>query len=259
MSHSDYWRKFWDARGEKAISDYEVDHGHGPGDEIQALSEQELLRFIDPQPDETIFDAGCGTGGNIVLLSPRVKEIIGMDYSRGATERCQRRIDSSQLGNAKVVQGNVTKVPLPDGSVDKVLCVSLLQYMDDSEVACALSELKRILHHEGVIILHVKNLSSLYLASLWAVKRVKMLLKKQTKLEFYRSFSWYVKTLRACGFEIVDYNSFSLLMFDGMPNRLLLLLQRLELQNCNNPFFRLGFLRRHGSELKIKARLKQRV
>ncbi|HXM28646.1 MAG TPA: class I SAM-dependent methyltransferase [Chthoniobacterales bacterium] len=259
MDYSDNWEKFWDERSEKATSDYDFDHGCGSGGEIEKLSEQELLTFIDPQRDDAIFDAGCGTGANILLLSPGVKEIVGMDYSRGATERCQRRIESNQLENAKVLRGSVTHVPLPDRSFDKVLCMSLLQYMDDTEVTCALTEFKRILRDDGVIILHLKNLASIYLATLWAVKRIKRLVRKQTKLEYYRSFSWYVKALRAFGFEIVDYNSFSLFMLDGMPKRFLLLLQKFELQNYNNAFFRLGFLRRHGSELKIKARLKRRM
>jgi len=192
------------------------------------------------------------------LLSPRTKQIVGMDYSQGAIDGCQRRIAANQLKNAKAVQGSITYVPLPSQSVDKVLCMSVLQYIDDTEVIRALTEFKRILCDGGVIVLHVKNLSSLYLSSLWALKRIKLLLRKKTKLEYYRSFRWYVRVLKASGFEVVDYNSFSLLMFDIMPRRLISFLEKLELQNCNRWFLRLGCLRRHGAELKIKARLERR-
>lgn len=256
MSYSNSWKQFWD--------EYDFDHGPEPwrpepGSELEKLREQELLNFIDPRYDEMIFDAGCGTGRNILLLSSKVKQIVGMDYSQAAIERCQRRIDSNQLRNVEVKQGSITQLPLSDRSINKVLCMSVLQYMDDIEVTRALTEFKRILCDGGVIVLHVKNLSSLYLSTLWAVKRVKLLLHKKTNLEYYRSFRWYVKALRALGFEVVDYNSFNLLMLDKIPRRLTLFLQKLELQNYNKPFLRLGWLRRHGSELKIKARLKRRI
>jgi len=255
MNQSDDWEKFWGERSDKASSDYDFDHGSVLRGEIEELSEKELLEFIDPRPSEVVFDAGCGTGGNILLLGSKVREIVGMDFSEGAIERCERRIASNQIGNAKLMRGSVTSIPLSDHSIDKVLCLSLLQYLDDSGARQALTEFKRILREGGILILHVKNLSSLYLSTLWAAKKVMLLLGRQTKLEYYRPFSWYVKTAKAFGFEIVDYNSFSLFMLDGMPKRLLFLLQKFELQNYSNFFFRLGFLRRHGAELKIKARL----
>jgi len=255
MNYSNNWERFWIERSEKASSDYDFDHGAWPGNEIDKLSEQELINFIDPHGDEIIFDAGCGTGSNIQLLSSKVKQIIGLDYCPGAIERCQRRIASSDVRNATLMEGRVTDLPLPDHSVDKVLCLSVLQYMDDTEVTRALTEFKRILTAGGMLVLHVKNLSSLYLSSLWAIKRLKLFFGKQTKLEYYRSFGWYLKALTAVGFEIVNYNSFSFFMLEKLPDRLVSLLRRFELRNYDKGIFRLGFVRRHGAELKIKARV----
>jgi len=44
-------------------------------------------------------------------------------------------------------------------------------------------------------------------------------------------------------------------MMEMMPKRIMLFLRELELRNHNRAFFRSGFIRRHGSELKIKARV----
>jgi len=255
MNYSNEWERFWIERSGKTSSDYDFDHGAWPGNEIEKLSEQELINFIDPNGDEIIFDAGCGTGSNIQLLSSKVRQIIGVDYCPGAVDRCQRRIASRDLRNATVMQGRVTDLTLGDHSVDKVLCLSVLQYMDDTEVIRALTEFKRILTAGGILVLHVKNLSSLYLSSLWAIKRLKLLFGKQTKLEYYRSFRWYLKALTALGFEIVNYNSFSLFRLEKLPDHLVFLLRRFELRNYNKGIFRLGFVRRHGAELKIKARV----
>ena len=87
------WKGFFEEKAERAPSDFEYDRGILPrDDEIDRLSTDELLRFVDPQRWEIVFDAGCGSGANILLLHSRVKQIIGMDYSDGAIVRCETRL-----------------------------------------------------------------------------------------------------------------------------------------------------------------------
>ena len=258
MGHCTDWKKHWDERSEQATSDFSFNRGGSPWEkEIEDLSKRELVSFIDPKIGEVVFDAGCGTGDNILLLHSNVKRIVGMDYSQGAVERCQRRIRSNNIENVEVREGSITQVPLPDCSVNKVLCMSVLQYMDDDEVKRAFIEFARVLKDRGVLVLHVKNLSSVYLSALLISKKVKLLLGKQTKLEYLRPYRWYITTLKSFGFDIVDYNSFDLFVLPKMPRRLLLFLQKLELRNHTKRLFRIGFIRRHGSELKIKAILRK--
>jgi ubiquinone/menaquinone biosynthesis C-methylase UbiE len=249
------WKQFWEERSTVAASDFAFDHGLSPGTDIETLSKDELLEFIDPKPDEIIFDAGCGTGGNVLLLHSKVKYIVGMDYSQGAVDRCQRRINSNGLKNVEVIQGSIKCVPLRDCSVDKVLCMSVLQYLTNAEVRTSFAEFRRILKDGGTLILHVKNISSLYLATLWLAKSAKVLLRMSTKVEHYRSYRWYVSELEALGFTVLAYNSFNLFTVQGMPMPVVRFLRKLEFKYRNTFPFRLSSLRRHGAELKIKAQL----
>lgn len=259
-SRTEEWKRFWDQTAEKAASNFEYDHGHCPREkDLEALSNQEMLRFIAPHSSETIFDAGCGTGGNILLLYSKVKHVIGMDYAAGAIARCRERICSAGVDKVDLMQGSITNPSLPDSSVDKVLCTSVLQYLDDAQVRKAFGQFKRVLKDGGILILHVKNSSSLYLSTLWAAKKLKLLLGKPARIEYYRPFRWYKKELCDAGFEVIDYNSFNLLMLELMPKSLLLWLQKLELQHYNNPFFRTEFVRRHGSDLKIKVKITKAI
>jgi ubiquinone/menaquinone biosynthesis C-methylase UbiE len=258
MSTVEEWKRFWKEKAETSESNFEYDRGRSPRErEIESLSTRELVEFVDPKPLEIIFDAGCGTGVNILLLHSKVKRMIGMDYTEGAIERCKKRIYSSKINNVELLQGSITNIPIPDCSVSKVLCMSVLQYLDDTQVRTAFKEFVRILVADGVLVLHAKNLSSLYLSTLWLAKKLKSLVRKRTSIEFLRSFKWYVKELSSLGFEVEDYNSFNLLMIELMPRTLLLRLQKLELQNYNKPFLRAAFIRRHGSDLKIKARIRK--
>lgn len=258
MDSSTDWKHYWDKRSDEAGSDFEFDRGVAPRDkEIEDTSNQELLSFIDPKPTDIVFDAGCGTGVNILLLHSKVKRIVGMDYSKGAIERCRRRIHCNRIENAEAKEGSITRIPLPDCSVDKVLCLSVLQYMDDRAVKLAFTEFSRILKNNGIVVLHVKNLASLYLSTLWLGQQLKLLLGKPCKLGHYRTYGWYAKALTTFGFDVVDYNSLEFLTLPKMPTRLVAYLQKLELQNYTKPFLRSGWIRRHGSELKIKATVRK--
>jgi ubiquinone/menaquinone biosynthesis C-methylase UbiE len=258
MDSSTNWRQYWNERSAVAGSDFEFDRGVTPRrTEIEDLAEQELLSFIDPQATDVVLDAGCGTGVNIFFLHSRVQQIFGIDYSHGAIERCRRRIQTNRIENAEAHEGTITNVPLPDSSVDKVICLSVLQYVDDNDVSMAFTEFARVLKDGGILILHVKNLSSLYLSTLWLGQQAKLLLGKSCRLGHYRTFRWYEKALTSFGFDIVDYNSFNLLALPRMPTRLEVYLQKFELQNYARPFLRLGWVRRRGSDLKIKARVRK--
>jgi ubiquinone/menaquinone biosynthesis C-methylase UbiE len=258
MDYRTNWKRYWDERSAAATSDFEFDRGVAPRDkQIEDISNQELLSFIDPNPTDIVFDAGCGTGVNILLLHSRVKHMIGIDYSHGAVERCRSRVESGGIVNVEVSEGSITHITLPDCFVDKVLCLSVLQYVDDRDLRQAFAEFRRILKNDGMLVLHVKNLSSLYLFTVWLGQQVKLLLGRPCKLGRYRSYRWYAEVLSSFGFEIVDYNSFNLLTLPKMPRRLVVYLQELELRNYRRTLMRLGWIRRHGADLKIKARLRK--
>lgn len=256
MSNSDDWQKFWAERAAEAVSDFDFDHHTSPRQkEIDTLSNQELVEFIDPKPSETVFDAGCGSGANIVLLHSQVHRLIGMDYISDAIARSQRNIQSNKIENADVITGNLTDIPLPGCSVDKVLCLSVFQYLNDNEVHRVLSEFVRILRPGGVIIIHVKNLASLYLSTLWTIKALMSVLGMNRKPVHLRSYRWYVRELRTLGFEVVDFNSFNLFTIERMPTRIVFFLQKFELRHHRNAFWRNRLIRRSGADLKIKAKL----
>jgi ubiquinone/menaquinone biosynthesis C-methylase UbiE len=256
MRDSNNWHDFWERNSAREVSDYEFDRGTIPRDGgVEELANAELIEFIDADSDDVVFDAGCGTGANLLLLQRTVRRMIGMDYSAGAIDRCKKRMGSRETNNVEVFEGTLTEPPLPDASVDKIICMSVLQYLSDADLRLALQQFARMLKPGGTLVLHVKNISSLYLATLRLAKRAKAVLGGQPKLEYVRSYRWYVKELASAGFQILYYNSFNLFMIEFMPRRLLRFTQKLELKYRHRFPFRTGFIRRHGADLKIKAQI----
>jgi ubiquinone/menaquinone biosynthesis C-methylase UbiE len=250
------WRQFWERKSAPNLSDFEFDRGTLPRDpELEQLVALELLDFIDPHASDVVLDAGCGTGVNIILLHSRVRRVLGLDYAAAAVTRCQKRLAAQRITNAEVSQGDITATKLPPASVDRIVCMSVLQYVDDNQVQRALREFARLLRPGGTLILHVKNLSSLYLSTLWIIKQLLLVFGRQTDLEYFRTFGWYMRELRAAGFTVETYRSLNLLNVERMPRRLMVFLQRLELSHWRRWPFTSRFVRRHGSDLKLRARL----
>jgi len=250
------WKDAWEATFASQASDYEADRGTGKRDGVlDRLATEELLEFVRPQPDEVLFDAGCGTGANVVLLHGRVRRIIAMDFSDSAVRRAQGRSSDSGVTNAVISQGDIMHTDLGDGCVDKVLCLSVFHYLSDDQVRDCLRSFSRVLRKGGTLILHVKNLASPYLATLCAAKHLLHLLGLRGTLdEHFRTFGWYIQELRSAGFEIEEFNSFNLLVLERMPRRLVGFLQKLELAQRGRFPFNTPWLRRHGADLKIRAR-----
>jgi ubiquinone/menaquinone biosynthesis C-methylase UbiE len=257
MKRRSTWKDFWEAKFASRASDYEADRGAGKRDEVlDRLATEELLEFIRPRPDDVVFDAGCGTGVNVVLLHDLVRRIIAIDFAESAIRRAQHRLAAAGVQNATVSQGDILSADLHEGSVDKVLCLSVFHYLTDDQIRACLRSFKRVLRKDGILVIHVKNLASPYLATLYAAKRLRRMLGRphQVLEEYFRSFGWYRRELESAGFEIEEFNSFNLLVLDRMPTKLVEYLQKLELTHRKRFPLAAPVLRRHGSDLKFRAR-----
>ena len=94
----------------------------------------------EPRTSDVILDAGCGSGRNLSILSGRVKEVVGLDFSEEMSERAQERVQSEHLSNASLVRGTVTDIKFPDARFDKVVCASVLQYLDTADCEISFRE-----------------------------------------------------------------------------------------------------------------------
>ena len=249
------WRAFWEARSGADVSDFTFDRGATPRmADVEQLANRELIDFIGPRTSDTVLDAGCGSGGTSILLSRRVRRIVAVDFAASAIERAQSRLVAAGVRNVCVLRASVGASPFADHSFDRIVCASVLQYVDDEDARRALREFARLLKPTGELILHVKNRSSLYSSTLLLGKRLLSLVGASTRETYHmRRFGWYTRELCAAGFDVRDYNSFNLFMIDRMPQRILSFLQGLELRQRGRFPFVTPFARRHGFDLKLRA------
>lgn len=109
----------------------------------KTFSRDAMLSLVPP--GYTVADLGCGSGVLACELSPFVSRVIGVDNSEPMLIAAQQRAESA--ANVDLRKGELTALPIDDGSVDATLCVIVLSYIED--VAGAVGEMSRVLKPGG--------------------------------------------------------------------------------------------------------------
>ena len=106
------------------------------------------LRLV---PGDVLLDLACGRGGYGLEVSGRTRSrLLGMDFSAEAVRQATANA-GSQAREATFEVGSMTDTGLPDASVDAVMCIDAIQFVDLPEQAFA--EMARVLDAGGRLVL----------------------------------------------------------------------------------------------------------
>ncbi len=196
------WKSFWEDQA--AVAD---PHQAVRGDRImtpavQSFHDRELIKLIDPQPEDRILDAGCGAGDQIILLGSLVARITAIDFSPAMVARCQARIakEPNITAETTIEVGDVTGLPYEDNSFDRAISIAVQQYLNPEESDLMLTELGRVVKPGGVVVFHVKDLWSPTGVMITFGRWLRALIKGRPPLEYqYRTHWWYKKEARRIG------------------------------------------------------------
>lgn len=250
-----FWETWWDERAKRSRSDLEVDRGVSAQPlEVERRSEQQFLAALRPAPGDRVLDAGCGTGVNICKISPLVKEVVAIDLSKEMLGRAQKRIDAAKLRNVTLLKGGISRLEFRDNNFDKIICTSVLQYLDDNECRAALRECIRVCKPGGTLVIHAKNKTSLYGLSLMILKPVAKLFGRNRTPDVYRSRQWYERTLETFGGSIVGYDSFGIFTFVPLNRWLVRVILEIEAKRVRSMW-----LKRFGVNYKMTVRVNKGI
>ena len=140
---------------------------------VKKYEEELLLDLLKPLPGEFILDAGCGTGVFTLDLLSRDTSVTGLDISLPMLKRAGQKARGFCFQR---VLGDMLHLPFPEGSFDRVMSVTALEFIADAQTA--FGELFRVTKRKGIIV--VGTLNSL---SPWAARRKRNAREKQSIFE----------------------------------------------------------------------------
>jgi len=108
--------------------------------------------------EQTVLDAGCGTGNYLAALDGSVGTLHGVEFNTGMVKVARERFSDDP--KMKVDQGSATELTGADGAYDGVICNQVLHHLDvgvDADfpnVATFFSEAFRVLRPGSVLIIN---------------------------------------------------------------------------------------------------------
>jgi ubiquinone/menaquinone biosynthesis C-methylase UbiE len=113
----------------------------------------EIISLARLDPSDRALDVGAGTGLLTLAAAPKVRHMTALDIAPAMCRHLEDKLASLQIGNADVVAGNATELPLADGSVDVVFSNYCLHHLHDVDKRQALAEATRVLRPGGRIVI----------------------------------------------------------------------------------------------------------
>ncbi|MFH1354399.1 MAG: class I SAM-dependent methyltransferase [bacterium] len=153
--------------------------------------------------DRKLLDVGCGIGGWILFLKEEGYDVEGVDIA-ARTVRALTEYDP----DLKVKVASMTAIPYADGSLDGVLAIGTLEYIEN-KVKEALQEVRRVLKDDGVFFVEVPSLNTLRRLIYVPLKRLEKIIRNF--LSHQPTFSNYLfdrgelkKLLEISGFKVLE-------------------------------------------------------
>jgi SAM-dependent methyltransferase len=107
---------------------------------------QDVITRLGLGPTPRIYDLGCGTGHNLIMLQD-LGEATGVDMSPDALAHCRA------LGCRSTLEGDLTALPLGDASADLVVASDILEHLDDDLAGAR--EIARVVRPAGKVVITV--------------------------------------------------------------------------------------------------------
>lgn len=129
-----------------------------------------ILDYLASTPtalsEQTVLDAGCGTGSCLAELRDRIGKLHGQELNGGMHQVAKARFAGDP--GVQINQGSITELPFADETFDGVICNQVLHHLDRGEdedsnatgfpnVSSFFSEAFRVLRPHGVLVINTSS------------------------------------------------------------------------------------------------------
>jgi ubiquinone/menaquinone biosynthesis C-methylase UbiE len=133
-----------------------------------SYNKRKQVEAIGPGPGLRVLDAGCGRGEVLLACARAGAAIAGIDYSQTAVDLTRETL--ADFPDADIRQGDVTALPWPDATFDRILFSDVIEHLDPPQTVPALAEFHRVLKPGGFVLVHTAP-NRLFMTVGWPVIR----------------------------------------------------------------------------------------
>ena len=118
---------------------------------VNRKTHQKLKEIVSDliDPDDTVLECACGTGLLSSVIAAKCRELTATDFSMKMLKKAEK--NCSSFRNITFAQADITALPYPDGSFDKIVAGNVIHLLDNP--LTALHELNRVCKDGGTLII----------------------------------------------------------------------------------------------------------
>lgn len=117
-----------------------------------SYNKSKQVRRLKPSPGVSILDAGCGRGEVSLACAQAGATMAGIDYSQAAVDLTKETL--AEFPDSDIRRGDVTALPWPDETFDRVQCSDVVEHLDAPQMVPAFREFRRVLKPGGYVLIH---------------------------------------------------------------------------------------------------------
>jgi arsenite methyltransferase len=150
----------------RAALSRQLSHPSGPGGKVVArlmnrgnrtLNDRVIAR-LDVKWGDRVLDLGFGGGLTFAPLWERGATVVAIDRAEDMVAAARARFaDAVAAGRLELHAGDVARLPLADGAVDRVLTVNTVYFWSD--LAAAFREVRRVLAPGGRLVVAIRDMA----------------------------------------------------------------------------------------------------
>jgi ubiquinone/menaquinone biosynthesis C-methylase UbiE len=108
-----------------------------------------------------ILDVGCGTGHFTFMLAGEGHYVIGVDLSPRSLKKAKNQVKALGAKNVDLVLASAAYLPFADELFEASLSIgSVINHLSKDNAELMISEISRVLHPKGLLVVDVDNVTS---------------------------------------------------------------------------------------------------